>query len=230
MKNLFFIVVLSIAFLISGELNAQNLQAGFDFGFSKVVNDNYYSKNPEAHVGFGLGLDNLYNISANIKYGFDFLPVNLAVNLSYIYGSSKNTYWGTVNIYDSHFTKIILESSLDIFSIGLGLEYPMQYKDFTPYVSVGFLTNYFADLDVTQNPKPDDLFSLIPYHFESSVKLGAYLGGGIDYKITEQYSVGLSLRYSLMNLTGKKNFLPFIKESDMNVLNIAANFMYNFSY
>ena len=230
MKKLFLILVVSITFLISGKLNAQRLQVGFDIGFSKVVNDNYYSINPNDHKGFGLGLDNLYNISTNLKYGLNFLPVNIAFNLSYVGGSSVNTYWGTLNIYDSHFTKIILESSIDIISIGLGLEYPLHYKDYTPYISVGFLTNYFADLDATQNPKPDDLFSLIPYHFENSFKLGAYLGVGLDYKISNQYSIGLSLKYGFMNLTGKKDFLPFIKESDMNILNFAANFLFNLNY
>jgi opacity protein-like surface antigen len=229
MKKKYIIVLLSIILLISKNLNAQKLLVGFDAGFTNIINENYYSKNPNDNNGFGLGLDNLYQISAKLKYGLNFLPVYLTGNLSYLGGRSDYTYLGILNIYDSHFTEINLKSSMNIFSIGFGLEYPIQFKDLIPYVTVGFLTNYFDDLDITQTPKPDDLFNLTPSKIESSVKLGAYFGGGLDYKINNKFLIGLSLKYSFMNLSGKKDILPFIKEDEMNILSISTNILYSLS-
>jgi len=220
------ILLVSIIIFVSEIMYAQKFQIGIGAGYSKITNENYFTNNPTDNYGFGLGLDNLHQISAKLKYDLNVLPIYMTADLSYYSGGNNFTFLGSVNLYNSSLTDIYLESSIHIYSLGFGIEYPFQLNDFIPYLSVSFLANYF-DLSVNQTPEPDHIFTLARPNFESSIKLGLSLGAGLDYKLYKNILLGLSLKYNFMNLSGKEDILFWIKEDDINMFNISLNVLYN---
>jgi outer membrane protein W len=137
-----------------------------------------------------LGMKSGFNAGADVKYYLG-KKRNVGITLGLTYNSFSNS-------ADS--TSYSVKSTLNDFSVGLGIEYSFIPKGKTqPYLGLEFTGNFFSgDGTFTPSVGTEQKYTLI-----SASRFGIAIGGGIDFAFSKSVGANIGVKYHMANLIGK---------------------------
>lgn len=225
-QHFFFIIIFILA--STPLLFSQNIKVGVGGGYAYIDNDTYYTRDVESNYSdFQLGLRNCYVINGKIRYEHEKIPIRFTCEVTFISATNNVDYLGYYSPLQSSPSKMHLDASQDIYSIGFGIESPIIKSSITPYSSLGVVLNYFNKTEIVRTPKSDPILNGDKSMISNSVRAGLNMGFGLDYLIFEKISLDISAKYSFMNLLWKKNLHHEEKEENFNTFSITASVLYN---
>ena len=174
-RHFFFIIIFILA--SAPLLFSQNIKVGVGGGYAYIDNDTYYTRDVESNYSdFQLGLRNCYVINGKIRYEHEKIPIRFTCEVTFISVTNNVDYLGYYSPLQSSPSKMHLDASQDIYSIGFGIESPIIKSSITPYSSLGVVLNYFDKTEIVRTPKPDPILNGDKSMISNSVRAGLNMG------------------------------------------------------
>jgi outer membrane protein W len=226
---------ISILFVLIGFSISQTFQVGIEGGSTMVLGQAYYVNELETtysqenlgnnYLIFnenGLNFGSEYNLGIKLRFFFEELPFNIVSIISYnsIVGD------GAIKLVPHPASSYApppsdASAKLKLYNLSIGTEYYISRCGINPYISGSIMLNYFDDIFVAPE---ENYYSTYEYTaFNGGVRYGFAFGIGIDYDIKNNFSIGISTKYSMNNLFGRES-----SEKILNTLRTNINFSYNF--
>lgn len=213
-------------------LISQDIKVGIGGGYAYILNDIYYTGNVQPTFNTNkLGMKNCYTINAKLKYSPIESPIIFIAELQYLSAKNETDYMGFYSLVQSSPARMHLIAAQDIYFIGFAVESPIYRSIFSPYLSLGFMANYFGKTKIERTPKPEPF---IERNLESNeliisnkLRGGMNVGLGVDYKFMKKFSLDILAKYNLMNLIGQKAITEILKEESFNTFSITAVILYS---
>lgn len=140
--------------------------------------------------GFNFGVDGKYFVDKKSTFG-------IILSGTYTMLSS-----GDIGISDSTYGTGTFRTDLNLFSIGLGVEYDFAPKrPANPFVNVQFTTNIIGGK--TKFEQSGGTIASYSSDMSSAVRFGALFAAGVDVKLSKQFGIIIGGRYHFANLFGK---------------------------
>lgn len=199
MKKIFtLITVLFVVFLFSNNSKAQGISLGIGGGLSTMQSPDALTNDiSDGGAGFSAG----WHLGAKAKFSIPLSPFTpiAFVNYHKFNGSGSSNIFGDV------------ETSMHIWSIGVGGESKIIPGPISPYFQINIAYNNFGELNVERS-----LLSIqLAQNSESVSRFGVGLGVGV-----ELIFIDASITYNFLNLIGKDD-----GEEAINTLNLSAYLM-----
>jgi len=131
-----------------------------------------------------------------------------------------------------------LETSLNIWSVGIRGDYKILRNWYIPYFSLEMLVNYFDKIKQKTGSEhnTNDLSNALWWEsvqlYSEGKRLGVGTGLGFSFDISSKFVIDIHANYSVHNLIGKKekkNILgEKIKEEKLDSINLTVSTFYKF--
>ena len=228
MKKLYFPL---IYLFISISVSAQSVQIGIGGGSTIVTSSDFYKNKLNGtlvqkyfnggytlHANSGLDFNLEYNIDIKSRLLFKKIPLCLSTEISYNSLTGK----GTVTILPDPLSSYLpppqkAESSCHLLNGCFGIEYELLSKNIIPFLSGGIVLSHLGDIKV-ESIEDDTYESKIQ---DGGIRLGLDFGTGIYFKCYPKVLVGVSTKYTMNNLIGRKE-----AEENINTIKTNLNVLY----
>ncbi len=229
--------IIFIILFIEVNIYGQSLSIGLGSDLHFVQGKNYFTNNlNNAGLYFingaesefkGLNFNKDFDVSVNLKYGFNNTPFDIITQIHYIPFRGNQS----VNIYNSLLNQDILDkvtTKIDIWSFEIGGRYSLNMWKVKPYFTTSVLLNYFGDTWL-QFEHDNDISEWRNY--QNGMRYGLSFGIGLEYKIMNNINFEIGTNYNYMNIWNRRGANPIDKihpstEEKMNTLSIALSFYY----
>ena len=229
MKKLF--LVLSF-FLITNHVLAQSIQIGLGGGLTYVLGSSFYKKPLYAKfdkTGFdkyalidlsGLDFNQEYHLSLKFRLVFDQSPISLYSEVNY----NSLTGNGSILIFTPRANPfppkpINVKSNATNINTCLGIEYKLLKKSIIPILSGGIAVNYLSEVKIESLSGNWFKYTVL----KERVRFGIAGGIGLDYRIQDNLTIGISARYIMNNLFSKNDL-----SEELNTLTLGLFVFYSF--
>lgn len=150
-------------------------------------------KNPTPYFvknGFNFGADGKYFVDKKSTFG-------ILLSTTYTMLSS-----GDLGIADSNFGTGSFRTDMNLFTIGVGVEYDFAPKrPANPFVNVQFTTNIIGGK--TEFEQSGGSIASYSTDMSTAVRFGAMFAAGVDVKLSKTFGIVIGGRYAFANLFGK---------------------------
>ncbi|MCC6866478.1 MAG: outer membrane beta-barrel protein [Ignavibacteria bacterium] len=145
-----------------------------------------------------------FNAGADVKYYLG-KKRNVGITLSGAYNSFSS---GDVSV-----TGATMKGKVNIFTVGLGVEYSFMPKGKTnPFLGAEFTGNFFSG-KTTLTPTSG---TATEYTMKSASRFGAQLNGGLEFAFNKNIGGVVGVKYNLANLIGKDSTTATLPEYALN--------------
>jgi hypothetical protein len=134
------------------------------------------------------------------------------------------------------YEEVKLETSLNIWSVGIRGEYNFFKNRYIPYFSLELLTNYFDKMKFKTDSEHDiNELVIEPWWMSSQlyskgIRFGLGAGFGYSIDISSKILIDVHANYSIFNLVGKKEktniFGEKIDEKKLESINLSVSAFY----
>lgn len=222
MKGISLLLTFLIILFFAASINAQSLRIGVGGGYASLNGPSALAKDVSNN---GAGLKNGYEIGGKLKLDFPLVPFRLTGQAYYIKISNEENF----NPGVAGIPTVKMETSMNIFSAGAGLEYQFIPGPISPYFALDLLYNSFGDVNVKYNPSLAVVSSDNSKPYSKKDRFGLGIGVGSEFTLLPVIDLDLNIKYNLMNLMGKENMkingINFNEES-VNTITITANILF----
>lgn len=187
------LLILAIIFIpaIANNFGQSKVLFGLGAGTSNIFGATAFN---ESIASGGGGFTSTFNIGAVMKFSVPIAPMTPKVYFNYymLRGNAPG-----------------VETSQNIFSIGLSTQFTVTRGQISPYVALDGSYNYFDKFKYsTTSSNTPNTASGSPSNLSSKSRIGGGFAIGADVNVIEKLDLDFSIRYNIMNLWGTSNSEP----------------------